>query len=102
MFNHLHVHSTYSFLDGLALPEELAQKAKEQNNTALAITDHGNVSAHKAIEEACSENEIKPIFGCELYVRDSRSVKTKERYHITALAKTEKGYKNLLKLVSIG
>ncbi|MFA5459842.1 MAG: DNA polymerase III subunit alpha [Candidatus Paceibacterota bacterium] len=106
-FTHLHVHSHYSLLDGLAQPEKLLKNAKEMGLDALAITDHGVM--HGAIEfyEAAEKLGIKPIIGCELYLAPHSLNEKSPReeikfYHLVALAKNKTGYQNLLKLVSIG
>jgi DNA polymerase-3 subunit alpha len=106
-FTHLHVHSHYSLLDGLAQPEQLLKHAKEMGFKALALTDHGVM--HGAIEfyDAAMKMGIKPIIGCELYLAphslDEKSPKGDIKfYHLVALAKNKTGYQNLLKLVSIG
>jgi len=106
-FTHLHVHSHYSLLDGLAQPEKLLKQAKEMGLNALALTDHGVM--HGAIEfyDAAIKMGIKPIVGCELYLAphslDEKSPKGDIKfYHLVVLAKNKTGYQNLLKLVSIG
>ncbi len=107
-FNHLHSHTQYSLLDGAASIKDLMKKAKEDNMQAVALTDHGNMfGAFKFVAEA-SRNNIKPIVGCEFYVVEDRHKKvfTKEnrdnRFHQLFLAKSETGYKNLMKLCSLG
>jgi DNA polymerase III, alpha subunit (EC 2.7.7.7) len=67
-FVHLHVHSTYSFTDGVGLPEQYIDRAKELNQPGLAVTDHGNISAHYKWYKKCKKAEIVPILGCELYI----------------------------------
>lgn len=66
-FTHLHVHTWYSFLDGLSSPATLAKRAKELGMTALAITDHNHIGGVYDFQEACQEEGIKPILGCEMY-----------------------------------
>lgn len=93
---HLHLHSTYSILDGYGTPEQYADTAVKLGQKAIAVTDHGNVCAHRSWEKACKARSVKPIYGCELYVRN------KPRHgHLTALAATDDGYRNLLRLVSL-
>lgn len=103
-FVNLHTHSTYSFTDGVGLPEQYAERAKELGQPAMAITDHGNVSAHYKWYKECKKRGIKPILGCEMYlVKDVESIKQWGKgayYHITVLAKNNEGYKNLMKLVT--
>jgi len=107
-FSHLHVHTQFSLLDGAADISKLYKKAAADGMKALAITDHGNMfGVFKFVAEAGKHN-IKPIVGCEFYVVDDRHKKqfTKEkkdkRYHQLMLAKNPEGYKNLVKLCSLG
>ncbi|MES2590310.1 MAG: DNA polymerase III subunit alpha [Bacteroidota bacterium] len=114
-FSHLHVHTQFSLLDGAADISSLYKKAVKDNMPALAITDHGNMfGVFKFVAEAAKHNtpdnpnKIKPIVGCEFYVVENRHKRqfTKEdkdvRYHQLLLAKDAEGYKNLLKLCSLG
>ncbi len=107
-FSHLHVHTQFSLLDGAADITKLYKKAAADGMKALAITDHGNMfGVFKFVAEA-GKHGIKPIVGCEFYVVDDRHKKqfTKEkkdkRYHQLMLAKNAEGYKNLVKLCSLG
>ncbi|MFB9845297.1 DNA polymerase III subunit alpha [Mucilaginibacter ginsenosidivorans] len=107
-FSHLHVHTQFSLLDGAADISKLYKKAAADGMKALAITDHGNMfGVFKFVAEAGKHN-IKPIVGCEFYVVDDRHKKqfTKEkkdvRYHQLLLAKNAEGYRNLVKLCSLG
>jgi DNA polymerase-3 subunit alpha len=107
-FSHLHVHTQFSLLDGAADISKLYKKAAADGMKALAITDHGNMfGVFKFVAEA-GKHGIKPIVGCEFYVVDDRHKKqfTKEkkdkRYHQLMLAKNPEGYKNLVKLCSLG
>ena len=107
-FSHLHVHTQFSLLDGAADITKLYKKAADNGMKALAITDHGNMfGVFKFVAEA-GKHGIKPIVGCEFYVVDDRHKKqfTKEkkdkRYHQLMLAKNTEGYKNLVKLCSLG
>ncbi len=105
-FTHLHVHSQYSILDGAASVRGLVMKAKNDGMTALALTDHGNMFGIKEFYDTCKKEGLKPILGCETYVAArSRFDKTDPKidrsgYHLILLAKNEKGYRNLLKLIS--
>ena len=104
MFNHLHVHTEYSLLDGLSGIEPLVARASELGMDALAITDHGVM--HGAIDfyKASASAGIKPIIGCEMYVaredHKGRNPSEKSPYHLTVLARNKQGYRNLLKLVT--
>lgn len=99
MFNHLHVHSTYSTLDGLAQIEELAKKASSFNMSALCITDHGSCSGHKDLEKISKQYGLKPIYGCEFYMcRGEQPTKEDSGYHIILLAKNREGLENMYKL----
>jgi len=107
-FSHLHVHTQFSLLDGAADISKLYKKAAADGMKALAITDHGNMfGVFKFVAEAGKHN-IKPIVGCEFYVVGDRHQKqfTKEkrdvRCHQLLLAKNAEGYKNLVKLCSLG
>jgi DNA polymerase-3 subunit alpha len=104
-FVHLHTHSHYSLLDGLAKPRDLANYAAELKMPALAITDHGNL--HGAVEffKECKNAKIKPIIGCEFFVavrslRDKEAGIDNKRFHLILLAKNKTGWKNLTKMVS--
>jgi len=107
-FSHLHVHTQFSLLDGAADIGKLFKKAAGDGMKALAITDHGNMfGAFKFVAEAGKHN-VKPIVGCEFYVVEDRHKKqfTKEkkdvRRHQLLLAKNALGYKNLVKICSLG
>src|ERR1700749_828863 len=107
-FSHLHVHTQFSLLDGAADISKLYKKAAADGMKALAITDHGNMfGVFKFVAEAGKHN-VKPIVGCEFYVVEDRHRKqfTKEkkdvRCHQLLLAKNPEGYKNLVKLCSLG
>src|SRR6195256_1800428 len=105
-FVHLHLHTEYSFLDGLVRTKELMKKAKEFGMPAIAITDHGNL--HGAIEfyQEATKAGIKPIIGAEAYMapgqmKDRPTNQRDAAYHFTLLAKDEAGYRNLVKMISI-
>ncbi len=107
-FSHLHVHTQFSLLDGAADISRLFKKAKADGMKAMAITDHGNMfGVFKFVAEA-GKHGVKPIVGCEFYVVNDRHVKqfTKDkrdiRHHQLLLAKNAQGYKNLVKLCSLG
>ena len=104
-FIHLHTHSHYSLLDGLAKIDDLIAVAKENNMPALALTDHGNLYGAIEFYEKAMKAGIKPILGVEAYMA-ARGREQKEagvdnaRYHLTLLAKNEAGWKNLIGLVT--
>lgn len=105
-FTHLHVHSQYSILDGAASIKGLVQKAKANGMKALALTDHGTMFGIKEFFDTCKKEGIKPILGCETYVAprsisDKQGKEDRSGDHLILLAKNEKGYRNLLKLISI-
>lgn len=103
-FNHLHVHSHYSLLDGANKVEWLVEAAKQNGQKAIALTDHGNMFGALKLFNECKKNDIKPVIGCEFYVAANRFSKhtRKSGYnHITLLARSQQGYKNLLKLTSM-
>ncbi len=105
-FVHLHVHSTYSLLDGLSSLDGLIDRAKEFGSTSLAITDHGVLYGAIDFYKKAKKGGIKPIIGVETYLapgkRTDRASRQDERpYHLLLLAKNYEGYKNLLKLVTI-
>jgi DNA polymerase III subunit alpha len=100
-FVHLHVHSQFSILDGAASISSLVLKAVDDNMEALALTDHGNMFGAKEFHVECTRAGIKPIIGCEAYLVDDMSEKDKSNFHVILLAKNEKGYRNLLKLVTL-
>jgi len=100
-FVSLHHHSTYSFLDGLQLPQAHVRRISELNGTALALTEHGNVMSHVKFEQAAREIGVKPIFGIELYTGEiDPDRRTQLKNHLTLIARDETGYRNLLQLVS--
>lgn len=109
-FNHLHCHTQYSLLDGASEIGTMMDKAKADGQTAVAMTDHGNMyGAFKFVAEA-KKRDIKPIVGCEFYLVDDRHKRTfiksngekDKRYHQLMLAKNRTGYENLCKLCSLG
>ncbi|GGB84580.1 DNA polymerase III subunit alpha [Dyadobacter sediminis] len=107
-FSHLHCHTQFSLLDGAADIKKLFKKAKEDNMPAVAITDHGNMFGVFEFVAEGNKQGIKPIVGCEFYVVEDRHVRqfTKDkkdvRHHQLLLAKDEIGYKNLVKMCSLG
>lgn len=111
-FTHLHVHSQYSLLDGQASIGGLVKRAAKLGMKGLALTDHGNMfgikefynTVKKVNGDLDDDHKLKPILGCEMYVAHNsltdRSDKRDNGEHLIVLAKNEKGYHNLVKLVS--
>lgn len=108
-FVHLHVHSEYSLLDGAIKMHDLVKKAHEYKMPAVAVTDHGNMFGAIEFYQLAYSVGIKPIIGAEVYIAPKdRKDKTPTRglteasYHGILLVKDEVGYRNLIKLLSIG
>ncbi|MDY6065283.1 MAG: DNA polymerase III subunit alpha [Finegoldia sp.] len=105
-FTHLHLHTEYSLLDGFCPIEELLDKANELGMKAIAITDHGNMFGVVKFYKECKKRGIKPIIGCEIYVTngDFREKNPENKFynHLVLLAENQEGYKNLMKIVSLG
>lgn len=105
-FVHLHVHSEYSMLDGLAKLDPLLAKTQALGHKAIALTDHGNMHGAIHFYNAAREKNIQPIIGLEAYMakesrHDKQSKMGGDQFHLTLLAKNFTGYQNLMKLVSI-
>lgn len=106
-FTHLHVHTEYSLLDGAARVRDLVARAKELSMDSLAITDHGVMYGVVQFYKEAKKQGIKPILGCEVYVasrsmEDKEARADKEYAHLVLLAQNETGYRNLMKLSSMG
>src|SRR6202165_3871695 len=103
-FVHLHTHSEYSLLDGACRTKELAATAAEFGMPAVALTDHGVLYGAMEFYFEAKAKGVKPIIGCEMYVapRGHRDRTARDEHHLTVLAANKAGYRNLLKLVSIG
>ncbi len=114
-FSHLHVHTQFSLLDGAASIKNLYKKALADGMPAIAISDHGNMfGAFEFVKEAYNHKnddgtlKVKPIVGCEFYITTDRHRKSfskdekDPRNHQILLAKNAEGYKNLVKLTSLG
>lgn len=103
-FTHLHLHTEYSLLDGFTKIDKLMEKLKEYKMNSCAITDHGNMYGVIEFYKKCQDNGIKPIIGCEVYVSDNdhkiKNPQNKRYYHLILLAKNNRGYQNLIKIVS--
>ncbi len=107
-FTHLHVHTEYSLLDGSNKIKEYVKRVKELGMNSAAITDHGVMYGVIDFYKACKAEGINPILGCEVYVApnsrfDKELTGGEDRYyHLVLLAENNKGYENLMKIVSRG
>ncbi len=108
-FVHLHTHSEYSLLDGANRIPELVAHVKKLGMDGLAVTDHGNMHAAWDFYEEARRQQIRPILGFEAYLAfGSRSLREKPQWapapysHLVLLARNQEGYKNLVRLTSIG
>lgn len=101
-FVHLHNHSDYSLYDGFMTIENMVKRAKELKFKAIALTDHGRVGGFIKLHNMAKKYGVKGIYGLEAYIVHDLSDPKGKRYHQTILAKSEIGYKNILKLSTIG
>ncbi len=102
-FAHLHCHSEYSMLDGATRIRDLVAFAKEENMPGVALTDHGVMYGAVKFYKEAHDAGIKPVMGCEVYVTDDRHDRKKgSYYHLTLIARTPQGYRNLMKLSTKG
>ena len=106
-FVHLHVHTEYSLLDGAARISDLLDRCKELGMPGIAITDHGVMYGVVDFYKEAKKRDLKPVIGCEMYVaphgmHDKESRSDGNYSHLVLLAKNQTGYKNLMKLSSIG
>ncbi len=104
-FTHLHLHTEYSLLDGACRLDKLFDRAVELGQTSMAITDHGVMYGVVDFYKKAKKRGIKPIIGCEVYVAsrtrfDKVHALDSERYHLVLLCKNNKGYENLIAMVS--
>jgi DNA polymerase-3 subunit alpha len=104
-FVHLHLHTQYSLLDGAIRFDRLFNQAHAYNMKSCAITDHGNMFGVADFFFAAKQSGIKPLLGCEAYIAPKSRFDKKGRgednaYHIILLSMNDKGYKNLIKMVS--
>jgi DNA polymerase-3 subunit alpha len=105
-FVHLHLHTDYSLLDGACEIGELTVEAARRGMPAVAVTDHGNLFAAANFYHQATTHGVKPIIGCEMYVapdnHKNRGSGAERSNHLVLLCENEKGYQNLIKLVSTG
>src|ERR1700732_1526978 len=104
---HLHVHSEYSLLDGACKIDALAARAAAFGQPAIGLTDHGVMNGAVELHQAARRAGIKPIVGCEVYFVDDHAAVASpgqplEHNHLTLLAATNAGYRNLVQLSSAG
>ncbi len=100
----LHCHSAYSFLDGVSLPEELAQRAGELGYTALALTDHNSVSGSMELAQVAADCGVRAIHGAEVDVAADSLPGTQSgsvARHITLLVRDERGWSNLCRILTL-
>lgn len=103
----MHLHTEYSLLDGAARIKDVVRRGKELGMTSMAITDHGAMFGVVDFYKECKAQGIKPIIGCEVYTAsrshlDKDADLDKRQGHLILLAENETGYRNLIKIVSIG
>jgi DNA polymerase-3 subunit alpha len=108
-FVHLHTHSEFSLLDGANRIPELVSHVKKLGMDSLAVTDHGNLHAAWSFYDQAKTQKIRPILGFEAYLAfGPRTVQAKPSWapapysHLVLLAQNRAGYKNLVRLSSIG
>lgn len=101
-FFDLHRHDMFSFFDGFGRPEELAKIAKEYGYSALGISNHGNITGLVQHWQACMNEGIKPVLGCEVYFQPKYNKEEPERksYHLCLFVKNITGYKNICHIMT--
>lgn len=104
-FAHLHVHSEFSLLDGAIRINDLVKRAESLGQNAVAVTDHGWIAGAVKFVKAAKDAGIKPIIGMETYVATSDTIadpakSSGDNYHLTVLASTAEGYRNIMRLTS--
>ena len=108
-FVHLHSHTQFSLLDGSNKIRDYVSRVRELGMNAAAITDHGVMYGVIEFYKECHAQGIKPLIGCEVYVatgsrfdRNSGSAGEDRYYHLILIAENNRGYANLIKIVSAG
>ena len=104
-FVHLHVHTEYSLLDGACRIDRLMERVKENGQNAVAVTDHGVMYGAVSFYQAAKAAGVHPVIGCEIYVAqrtrfDKETPADRKPYHLTLLCENNRGYQNLLQIVS--
>jgi DNA polymerase-3 subunit alpha len=87
-------------MDALSQPEQLAQRAEELGYPAISVTDHGNVHNFIRVYQECKKRKIKFIPGCEFYFTNDHDDREQKSYHLTILAKNNKGLSNIYKMIT--
>lgn len=103
-FINLHLHSSYSLLDGMSKIEDIVQRVKSSRQKSFALSEHGNVFSSVKAHKLAKKEGLKHIYAMEAYITENRFIKDKNKryYHLTILAKNERGRLNLNKLSSLG
>ena len=96
----LHAHSSYSFLDGASLPQELALAAARHGYEAFALTDHDNVSGAMELAHACRPLGVRALHGTELTIFAGEADRPERRFHLTLLVENAAGWRNLCRLLT--
>jgi DNA polymerase III subunit alpha len=112
-YHNVHVHTDNSILDGVGFVEEYVKLAVQNRQGYVAVSDHGMAGAWPSLLDACEKSGIRPVFGVELYINDHHMLtpdfsnlssemqqKVRQNDHMLVFAENEKGYSNLIKLVS--
>ncbi len=104
-FTHLHVHSHYSLLDGLAKIDQILDACQELKMSSIALTDHGSMYGLVEFYQKAKKRGIRPILGSEMYLAPNGMLQKrpnidKQRYHLLLLVKNAEGYRNLVKLTT--
>ena len=94
-FVHLHIHTSFSLLDGVCKIEKISKRLEELKQKAAAITDHSNMFGAVSFCEILKKRNIKPIVGCEINLNFLGDIS-----HLIVLCENKEGYKNLVKIVS--
>ena len=97
----LHCHSAYSFLDGVSLPAELAQRAGELGHAALGLTDHNSVSGSMELIGAAEEHGVRAIHGAEIDLTPTDRRDVSGARHITLLVRDARGWSNLCRIITL-
>ena len=104
-FVHLHLHTTFSMLDGACKIEPLVKRVKDLGMSAVAITDHGVMYGAVDFYKECQKENIKPIIGCEIYINANAPLTSRDQqsryHHLVLLAETDEGYFNLARINTI-